>query len=105
MPAPKGRGKGKPKGKGKPGSLSNQDAELREDRNFKGRKKRRRVCIFCADKVTIDYKNVEMIRRFMTDRGKIAPRRSSGCCAKHQRIVASAIKRARQIALVPFGID
>jgi len=61
------------------------------------------VCSFCADKVDyIDYKDVPLLRRYMSDRGKIMPRRSSGTCAKHQRRLTVAIKRAREIALVPF---
>ena len=63
---------------------------------------KRRVCLFCADKTqVIDYKNSEKLRNFITDRGKIAPRRKSGTCARHQRILARAIKRARQLALLP----
>lgn len=62
-----------------------------------------RVCPFCAQKVkTIDYKNVELLRRYLTDHGKIKPRRKVGTCARHQRALAGAIKRARHIALLPF---
>ena len=65
--------------------------------------KSRKPCKFCKEGVThIDYKDERRLRRFMTDRGKIAPRRITGTCAKHQRILATAIKRARTIALVPF---
>jgi small subunit ribosomal protein S18 len=64
---------------------------------------RRRVCTFCADKIDhIDYKEAELLRRFLTDRGKIKARRKTGTCAKHQRRLAIAIKRARHIALLPF---
>ena len=64
---------------------------------------RRKVCRFCADRnLVIDYKDPQLMRYFTTDRGKIIPRRISGCCAKHQRKVALAIKRARRIALMPF---
>jgi small subunit ribosomal protein S18 len=60
-------------------------------------------CQFCADKtLTIDYKKVDLIRRYITEDGKIRPRRQTGACAKHQRVVAAAVKQARQIALVPF---
>jgi len=63
---------------------------------------KRRVCLFCADKTqVIDYKNSEKLRNFITDRGKIAPRRKSGTCARHQRILAREIKRARHLALLP----
>jgi small subunit ribosomal protein S18 len=64
---------------------------------------RRKICKLCARKIkTVDYKDVDLLRRFVTDRGKILPRRITGTCAKHQRILASAIKRARMIALLPF---
>ena len=64
---------------------------------------RSRVCNFCVDKVTrIDYKDHEMLRRYVTDRGKIQPRRQTGTCAKHQRALARAVKRARHVALLPF---
>lgn len=63
---------------------------------------RRKVCRFCADKtLVIDYKDPKLLRYFITERGKIVPRRISGNCARHQREVATAIKRARQIALLP----
>jgi small subunit ribosomal protein S18 len=64
---------------------------------------RRKVCSFCVDKVThINYKDVDTIRRFVDDHGKIVPRRKTGTCAKHQRRLASAIKQARHLALLPF---
>jgi small subunit ribosomal protein S18 len=66
---------------------------------------RRKVCRFCADKnVGIDYKDPQTLKYFITDRGKIIPRRISGNCAKHQRKVSAAIKRARMIALMPFAV-
>ena len=66
--------------------------------------KRRRVCRYCADSnLFIDYKDPQAIRYFISDRGKIVPRRISGNCAKHQRKVSLAIKRARNIALMPFA--
>jgi small subunit ribosomal protein S18 len=59
--------------------------------------------VFCVEKDTrINYKDVDMLRQFITDRGKIRPRRQTGLCAKHQRRVAAAVKRARHIALLPF---
>lgn len=68
-----------------------------------GRKGRRKVCQFCVDKVeSIDYKDVARLRRFMSERAKILPRRVTGTCARHQRELTVAIKRARQIALLPF---
>lgn len=72
----------------------------------RGRKPRRKVCLFCVDKVDhIDYKDAAKLRRFTTERGKILPRRISGNCAKHQRQVTLAIKRARNIALLPFTAE
>jgi small subunit ribosomal protein S18 len=66
---------------------------------------RRKICRFCADKqVLIDYKDPQTLKYFITDRGKIVPRRISGNCAKHQRKVSLAIKRARMIALMPFAV-
>ena len=65
-----------------------------------------KVCAFCADKVTrIDYKNYDMLRRFLTERAKIRPRRQTGTCARHQRALARAIKRARHLALLPYTGD
>ena len=76
---------------------------MRRDR---GRRPRRKVCTLCVDKVEhIDYKDVAKLRRFITERGKILPRRISGNCAKHQRQVTVAIKRARNIALLPFTAE
>ncbi len=64
---------------------------------------RPKTCQFCADKsVSIDYKKADMLRRFVTDEGKIRPRRQTGTCARHQRVLAGAIKRARHIALLPY---
>ncbi len=63
----------------------------------------RKVCFFCANKVeTIDYKDSEKLHGYISDRGKIEPRRRTGTCAKHQRILARAIKRARHLALIPY---
>ncbi len=76
---------------------------IRRDRSRRSRKK---VCSFCVDKVEhIDYKDAGKLRRFITERGKILPRRISGNCAKHQRQVTLAIKRARNIALLPFTAE
>jgi len=71
-----------------------------------GRKGHRKVCQFCVDKIDyIDYKDVARLRRCMSERAKILPRRVTGTCARHQRALTTAIKRARQIALVPFVTD
>lgn len=76
---------------------------IRRDRSRRSRKK---VCSFCVDKVEhIDYKDAGKLRRFITERGKILPRRISGNCARHQRQVTLAIKRARNIALLPFTAE
>ncbi|MQF82967.1 30S ribosomal protein S18 [SAR202 cluster bacterium AD-802-E10_MRT_200m] len=67
---------------------------------------RRRVCSLCVDKVkTVDYKNIPLLRRYISERAKIDSRRRRGTCAKHQRMVSSAIKRARHLALLPFTGD
>jgi len=64
---------------------------------------KRRVCIFCRDKIeVIDYKDTSLLRPYISDRGKITPRRKSGACARHQRRLAVSIKRARHLALLPF---
>ena len=76
---------------------------IKRDRNRRPRKK---VCSFCVDKFElIDYKDAGKLRRYITERGKILPRRISGNCAKHQRQVTVAIKRARNIALLPFTAE
>jgi len=64
-----------------------------------------KVCPFCADKLEIDYKNVSRLRRYVSERGRIEARRRTGVCAKHQRRVALAIKRARYLALLPYTPD
>ena len=75
-------------------------------KQYKARRPRRKVCGFCIDKTTyIDYKNATKLKRYTSDRGKIEPRRKTGTCAKHQRSLATAIKRAREIALLPFVAD
>jgi small subunit ribosomal protein S18 len=67
---------------------------------------RRKVCAFCLEKTkVIDYKDVGTLRRFLTDRGKIRSRRKTGTCAKHQRRLAVAVKRARHLALLPFTAE
>lgn len=70
------------------------------------RRPRRKVCAFCVDKVQkIDFKEVGRIRRYISDRGKIDPRRKSGSCAKHQRMLTTALKRARHMALLPYTAE
>ncbi len=70
------------------------------------RKPHRKVCHFCADRIEeIDYKDIAKLRKFVSERAKILPRRATGTCAAHQRELTSAIKRARQIALLPYVND
>lgn len=69
------------------------------------RQPRKRYCQFCQEKTDfIDYKDAVMLRKFMTDRGKIKPSRNTGTCMQHQRVLAGAIKRAREMALVPYTV-
>ena len=70
------------------------------------KKGRRKVCQFCVDKVeSIDYKDIAKLRKYMSERAKILPKRATGTCAKHQRMLTEAIKRARQVALLPYVTD
>ncbi|MHB8916866.1 MAG: 30S ribosomal protein S18 [Desulfocucumaceae bacterium] len=72
----------------------------------RGRRGKKRVCVFCVDKIQgIDYKDVPRLKKFVTERGKILPRRISGNCARHQRMLTVSIKRARTIALLPFTVE
>ncbi|MBQ2894810.1 MAG: 30S ribosomal protein S18 [Clostridia bacterium] len=79
------------------------------EREFKKpmrRPARRKVCNFCVDKAeSIDYKDVAKLRKYLTESGKILPRRMTGVCARHQRELAVAVKRARQMALIPYVAD
>lgn len=75
-------------------------------RRERGRRGRKKVCGFCVDKaVSIDYKDIPKLKRYVSERGKIVPRRISGNCAKHQRLVTLAIKRARHIAILPYTTE
>lgn len=68
--------------------------------------RKKKVCQFCADKTaTIDYKDVDTLRKYVTDRGKILPKRITGTCAVHQREITRAVKRARTVALLPYSAD
>lgn len=72
----------------------------------RGRGKRKKVCYFTVNKVThIDYKNTDLLKKFISERGKILPRRVTGTSAKYQRMLTRAIKRARQIALLPYTLE
>ncbi len=76
---------------------------MRRDR---GRKPKKKICSYCVDKIQhIDYKQYDKLRRFMTERGKVLPRRISGNCARHQRQLTRAIKRARIMALLPYTME
>lgn len=80
------------------------EKEQRSER--KGRRPRRKPCQFCMEKAElVDYKDIAKLKRFMTERGKIVPKRISGNCAQHQRDVTIAIKRARHLALLPFTVE
>ena len=82
------------------------DRSDRDNRRGGGRKGRKKVSSFCVDRVdTIDYKDVAKLRRFISERAKILPRRVTGTCAHHQRELTIAIKRARHLALLPFSSD
>ncbi len=74
-----------------------------EDYNPKFRKIRKKVCVMCANKdFVLDYKNADQLKKFVNEKGKILPRRATGACAKHQRDITLAVKRARTIAVLPF---
>ena len=76
------------------------------ERPFRARKPKKKVCAFCVDKVAeIDYKDIAKLRKYMSERAKILPKRATGTCAKHQRMLTEAIKRARQVALLPYISD
>ena len=76
------------------------------DFNPKFRKARKKVCVLCCDKnFELDYKNADQLKKFINDKGKILPRRATGACAKHQREITLAVKRARHIAILPYTQD
>ncbi|MBP3596256.1 MAG: 30S ribosomal protein S18 [Clostridia bacterium] len=80
----------------------NQD----DDFNPKFRKVRKKVCMLCNDKnFELDYKNADQLKKFINEKGKILPRRATGACAKHQRFITTAVKRARHIAIIPYTQD
>lgn len=90
------------------GMDAQMDGRDGDDRGRGGKSKvffKKKVCKFCTQKLKIDYKDADVLRRFITERGKILPRRITGTCAKHQRALAVAVKRARIIALLPFVAD
>lgn len=86
------------------GSVSRSSSLMRKKKGFRPR--RRKVCYFCVNAgVDIDYKDVDLMRKYISDRGKILPRRRSGSCPKHQREIARQIKKAREIAIIPYTIN
>lgn len=90
-PSGQGRSQGSAEGQGRPGGKFRSGGPIRK-----------KVCRFCADKIEIDYKNMSMLRAFVTEQGKILSGRMTGTCASHQRELDKAIKRARMLALLPF---
>ena len=81
---------------------NNQD----DDYNPKFRKMKKKVCPLCADKnYELDYKNADQVKKFISEKGKILPRRATGACAKHQRVITNTVKRARHIAVIPYTTD
>lgn len=114
-PASRSEGSARPasrEGGSRPGGdrRYNRDRDGGSDRRYDRRPRRggrrRKVCNFCVDKATsVDYKDVAKLSKYITERGKILPRRVTGNCAKHQRQVTEAIKRARNVALMPYTVD
>ena len=87
---------------------NNRNNNNNQDDNFnpKFRKMRKKVCPLCADKnLVLDYKNADQLKKFVNDKGKILPRRATGACAKHQRDITLTVKRARQIAILPYTAE
>ena len=85
---------------------SSRPSDRRGGGGGRGRMRRRKICRFCVDKVDlIDFKDVRLLQNFIPERGKILPRRISGVCTSHQRMLTEAIKRARNIALLPYTAD
>jgi len=87
-------------------SNTTETGNTRSRRPYRRYYSRPKICQFCTDKsIVIDYKNIDLLRRFVMDDGRIRPRRQTGTCAKHQRKLANAIKRARHLALLPFSSE
>ena len=89
-----------------PSAANGPSAAAAADPGGRGRFQRRRICAFCVDKVDkIDYKDINLLRRFVSDTGQIDSRRRTGTCARHQRRVTKAVKRARYLALLPYTAE
>mgnify|MGYP002513805426 CR=1 FL=1 len=87
-------------------NVTKTEEVVRPARPANNNRRRKKVCVFCAEKVEkIDYKDVARLRKFVSERSKILPRRVTGTCAKHQRELTDAIKRARHIALIPYSAE
>ena len=90
-------------------AMTKTDKPERTDAPMKRRvvRRRKKVCVFCADKTNagIDYKDVNKLKRYVSERGKILPRRITGNCAKHQRALTVAVKRARHVSLMPYVVE
>ena len=85
---------------------NNRNKNYDDDYNPRIRKQRKKVCPLCGDKnFVLDYKDYDIMKKFVNDKGKILPRRTTGACAKHQRDITLAVKRARQIAVLPYTQD
>src|SRR5215831_10731175 len=103
MAAPAAPAASAPAAGGRPGPARRRPGEFGSGRKFTPRRK---VCQFCVDKIKeVDYKDLVRLRRFLSERGKIEPRRKTGTCAAHQRSLNVALKRARQLALLPFTAE
>ncbi|HEY8418821.1 MAG TPA: 30S ribosomal protein S18 [Clostridia bacterium] len=87
-------------GAANPSAATEEKAAKKAYRNTK-----KKVCVFCVEKLAIDYKDVNQLKKFITEKGKILPKRTTGTCAKHQRRLSLAIKRAREMALLPYKAD
>ena len=83
----------------------NKDEKSNSPMKRRGGSRRKKVCVFCGKDNVIDYKDTHKLKRYISERGKILPRRITGNCAKHQRALTVAIKRARHIALMPYTCD
>ena len=88
------------------GNFKKNNRNVSDDDNVRIRKPKRKVCAYCADKnLVIDYKQVDKLKKYVSEKGKILPRRVTGLCAKHQRDLTIAVKRARHIALLPYTME
>jgi len=82
----------------------NNNKNIDDDYNPRLKKVRKKICILCSDKgLVLDYKNAEQLKKFVNDKGKILPRRTTGACSKHQRDITATVKRARHIAILPYA--